>query len=262
MRIAEPAEAKHHPLHLLPAMMVTVWGSCTTGYRNGQAQGCALVGSSCGSGQRAHGLVVARVVARVGGSCASAARPAISGMTVAAENTIDQTNRQIEFPKIDLGDVACEGVQQCEVLKNTNTAQTIFCRFPAPPCLCYSNNVCKSRLWHSQFILRHSALYFVFLAQTFWNPVGAVSSPCALRRQYSKRKVVVCPYHIPTLCTSDTPWCCEDRTTYTLAQVVSPSASTNSMNRRDFLVRSGQATPISQGGIGTQRTRSHGKRRA
>ena len=52
--------------------------------------------------QRAHELVVARV----GDTCPSAVRPAISGMTVAAENTIDQTNRQIEFPKLDLGDMA------------------------------------------------------------------------------------------------------------------------------------------------------------
>ena len=56
--------------------------------------------------QRAHELVVARVVARVGDTCASVVRPAISGMAVAAENTIDQTNRKTEFLKLDLGDVA------------------------------------------------------------------------------------------------------------------------------------------------------------
>ena len=56
--------------------------------------------------QRAHELVDARVVARVGDTCASAVRPAISGMTDAAENTIDQTNRKIEFLKLDLGCVA------------------------------------------------------------------------------------------------------------------------------------------------------------
>ena len=50
--------------------------------------------------------MVARVVARVGDTCASVVRPAISGMTVAAGNTIGQTNRQIEFLKVDLGDVA------------------------------------------------------------------------------------------------------------------------------------------------------------
>ena len=44
--------------------------------------------------QRAHELVVARVVARVGDSCASAVRPAMSSMTVAAANTIDQTNQK------------------------------------------------------------------------------------------------------------------------------------------------------------------------
>ena len=52
--------------------------------------------------QRAHELVVARVVARVGDTCASAVRPAISGMTVAAENSIDQTNRKTEVQKLDL----------------------------------------------------------------------------------------------------------------------------------------------------------------
>ena len=56
--------------------------------------------------QRAHELVVPRVVARVGDTCASAVRPAISGMTDAAGNTIGQTNRQIEFLKLDLGYVA------------------------------------------------------------------------------------------------------------------------------------------------------------
>ena len=56
--------------------------------------------------QRVHELVVARVVARAGDSCASAVRPVMSSMTVAAENTIDQTNRKTEFLKLDLGDVA------------------------------------------------------------------------------------------------------------------------------------------------------------
>ena len=44
---------------------------------------------------RAHELVVARV----GDNCASAVRPAISGMTVAAETTIDQTNRKNRGPE-------------------------------------------------------------------------------------------------------------------------------------------------------------------
>ena len=56
--------------------------------------------------QRAHDLVVARVVARVGDSCASAVRPAMSSVTVAAANTIDQTNRKTKFLKLDLGDGA------------------------------------------------------------------------------------------------------------------------------------------------------------
>ena len=36
--------------------------------------------------------------------------------------------------------------------------------------------------------------------------IGAVLSPCVLRRQYSERKVVVCPYHTHRLRTSLTPW--------------------------------------------------------
>ena len=72
--------------------------------------------------QRAHELVVARVVARVGDTCA--VRPAISGMAVAAENTIDQTNRKIEFLKLDLGYVASLFMcitQQCEVLSRKSS---------------------------------------------------------------------------------------------------------------------------------------------
>ena len=46
------------------------------------------------------------MIARVGDTCASVVRPAISGMTVAAGNMIGQTNRKIEFLKLNLGDVA------------------------------------------------------------------------------------------------------------------------------------------------------------
>ena len=38
----------------------------------------------------------------------------------------------------------------------------------------------------------------MFRAQTFLVSVGAVSSPCVLRRQYAEERVMVCPYHIPT----------------------------------------------------------------
>ena len=58
------------------------------------------------------------------------------------------------------------------------------------------------------FSLQSSGLCFVFRAQTFLNTVGAVSSPCVLRRQHWERNVVVCPYHISTLRTSNTPWFC------------------------------------------------------
>ena len=73
---------------------------------------------------------------------------------------------------------------------------------------CHSNNICESRLWHLHFIPQLSVLCVVFCAQTFLNLVGAVSSPCGLRRQYSHWKVVVCPYHFSTLRISNTPWCC------------------------------------------------------
>ena len=42
-----------------------------------------------------------------------------------------------------------------------------------------------------------------------WHTVnGTVLSLCVLQRQYWERKVVVCPYHIPTLRTSSIPWFC------------------------------------------------------
>ena len=46
------------------------------------------------------------VVARVGDNCASVVSLAISGMTFAAKNTMDQTNRKSKFFKLYLGDVA------------------------------------------------------------------------------------------------------------------------------------------------------------
>ena len=42
-----------------------------------------------------------------------------------------------------------------------------------------------------------------------------------------------------------------------LSQDMSPSTRTNSMNRRDLLMRSGQATPIPQGGNVSRRTLSN-----
>ena len=41
------------------------------------------------------------------------------------------------------------------------------------------------------------------------------------------------------------------------SQVVSPSTSTKSLDRRDLLLRNGQATPIPQGGNGSRRTMSN-----
>ena len=54
--------------------------------------------------QGAHELVIALAGTSV--PALGVVRLAISGMTVAAENTIDQTNRKTEFLKLDLGDVA------------------------------------------------------------------------------------------------------------------------------------------------------------
>ena len=48
----------------------------------------------------------------------------------------------------------------------------------------------------------------MFRGQTFLDFVGAVSSPCGLRRQYSAERVIVCPYHILARRTSNTPWFC------------------------------------------------------
>ena len=70
-----------------------------------------------------------------------------------------------------------------------------------------TDDTCRSRLWHFHFALEQSGLcFFVLRAQTYLNPVGAVSSFCVLRRQYSKRNVDACPCHICTLRTSSTPW--------------------------------------------------------
>ena len=55
-------------------------------------------------------------------------RFAMSGMTVAAENTIDQTNRKTEFLKLDLGDVA------------THTAQTTCVQFFVRTMTCASQD--------------------------------------------------------------------------------------------------------------------------
>ena len=85
--------------------------------------------------------------------------------------------------------------------ENTHTAQTTFVTFLHLQ-FSHSNYMCKSRLWHLHFIPQPSGLCFVFCAQTFLNPVGVVPSPCVLRRQYSEKEVVVCPYHIPALRTS------------------------------------------------------------
>ena len=69
-------------------MVVTVW-EVAQRLQGAHASGAVAEAEL----QRAHELVVARVVARVGDTCASFVRPATSGMTVAAGNTIDQTNR-------------------------------------------------------------------------------------------------------------------------------------------------------------------------
>ena len=106
MRIAELGESPNLSgvFSVVASIVATVWGSDTTPCRHCQAQGHVLSSEAVAEAeiQRAHELVVARVR----DTCPSAVRPAISGLTVAAENTIDQTNRQIEFPKLDLGDVA------------------------------------------------------------------------------------------------------------------------------------------------------------
>ena len=61
----------------------------------------------------------------------------------------------------------------------------------------------------------------------------------------------------PTLRTSNTPCFLVVTKDWQFSQVMSPSTRTNSMNRRDLLVRSGQATPSPQGGNVWRRTMSN-----
>ena len=93
----------------------------------------------------------------------------------------------------------------------------------------------------------------MFRAQTFLNPVGAVSSPCALRRQCSERKVVFVymPHSNTAHLKHSVFWRLQN--TYTF-QVMSPSTRTHPMHRTDLLMRSGQATPTPQGGNVSRRT--------
>ena len=122
-----------------------------------------------------------------------------------------------------------------------------ICHLLAPPVFFTAITICKSRLWHLNLFPEQSGACFVFRAKTFLNPVGAVSSHCVLRLQYSKKKLRC----VHTTCLRCAPQALRGFAVTEdihLSQDMSPSTRTNSMNRRDLLMRSGQATPIPLGG--------------
>ena len=118
---------------------------------------------------------------------------------------------------------------------------------------CHSNDICKSRLWHSLFIPLQSGLYFVFRAPTFWNPVGAVSSPSVSRRAVLKEESCFV-FSTCLHCAPQTLRGFAVTEDIHLSQVMSPS--TNSMTQKNLLMRNGQSTPIPQGGRVSGRTMS------
>ena len=90
----------------------------------------------------------------------------------------------------------------------------------------------------------------VLLCQRHTDTLGTLRlvqflSPGLWRRQYSERKVVVCPYRTRTLRTSFNPWFCGYRRG-TLRTGYEPKYM--SLARINLLIRSGHATPILLGG--------------
>ena len=132
-----------------------------------------------------------------------------------------------------------------------------ICHLPAALVFCHNNNILSVKTVAFAFYpsVVRSLLY---VSRTdILEPVGAVSSPCALRRQYSERNIVVYPCRNPTLRTSNTPWFLRVTEGTDLSQVMSTSTRTKSMNPRDLLARNGQATPMSHGGLVSRRTTSN-----
>ena len=122
--------------------------------------------------------------------------------------------------------------------ENTHAAQTAFV-FLHLQVFCHSNIV------QSDFsiCLLLSGLCFVFLAQTFLDSVGAVLPPCVLRRQFSERGS--CVHTTLIHCAPQT--LCDFVVTEDIHLFTVYEPSTKSMNRRNILMRNGQATPISLG---------------
>ena len=171
------------------------------------------------------------------------------------ETRLGQTNRKIEFLKLDLGDVASLFMcitQRFQVLKNIHTAQTTFVTFS-----------------HLQFVV--TAITFASQGfGIFLNPQW--SGLCLL---FPRTDLEPCWCSVIAFDGSArkgrSPWV---HTTLLhcaplalrgfavtedlhLSQVMSPCTRTHSMNREDSLTRSGQATPIPQGGNVSRRTTSN-----
>ena len=81
----------------------------------------------------------------------------------------------------------------------------------APQVVGHRNHILKSRLWHLHFVPQPARLFFVFRAQDIleyrWCSVLAMRIATAVL----EKGKLVCPYHISTLRTSNTPWFCKYR---------------------------------------------------
>ena len=131
--------------------------------------------------------------------------------------------------------------------ENTRTAQATFVTFLHLQFFT-AITICKSRLWHLHFypsVVR--SLFCVSrrdILESCWCKCHRIAYCDGSTR---RRKVAVCPYH-SLRCAPQALRGFAVTEDIHLSQDMSPSTRTNSMNRRDFLMRSGQATPIPQGG--------------
>ena len=118
----------------------------------------------------------------------------------------------------------------------------------APLVFCY-NNIVQVQIFALVLSAPQlSGLCFVFRAQTFFDSVGAVLLPCVLATAALERKSL---YVTTTFlhCAHETLRGFDVAEDIHLSQVMSPSTSTstNSMNRRNILMRSGQGHADSSG---------------
>ena len=132
-----------------------------------------------------------------------------------------------------------------------------ICHLLAPPVFFTAITICKSRLWHLHFIpsVVRSLLCVSRkdILESCWCSVIALRIATAVLEEEKLRCV-------HTTCLRCAPQALRGFAVTEdihLSQDMSPSTRTNSMNRRDLLMRSGQATPIPQGGNVSRRTLSN-----